>query len=76
MLTTFRLTRNGHGVTALISPDDLAQLEETIDVLSDPQRGSHPPTAPVSGEADYELALTPPARQALAGNCPSRLPRP
>lgn len=31
------LTRNGHAAAILISPEDLAQLEETIDVLSDPQ---------------------------------------
>ncbi|WP_239311922.1 MULTISPECIES: type II toxin-antitoxin system Phd/YefM family antitoxin [unclassified Frankia] len=31
------LTRNGHAAAVLISPEDLAQLEETIDVLRDPQ---------------------------------------
>ena len=31
------LTRNGHAAAVLISPEDLAQLEETVDVLSDPQ---------------------------------------
>lgn len=30
------LTRNGRAAAVLISPQDLAQLEETIDVLSDP----------------------------------------
>jgi antitoxin YefM len=30
------LTRNGHAAAVLISPEDLAQLEETIEVLSDP----------------------------------------
>jgi antitoxin YefM len=30
------VTRNGHAAAVLISPDDLAQMEETIDVLSDP----------------------------------------
>lgn len=30
------VTRNGHAAALLISPQDLAQLEETIDVLSDP----------------------------------------
>ncbi|MGI8627629.1 MAG: type II toxin-antitoxin system Phd/YefM family antitoxin [Geodermatophilaceae bacterium] len=30
------LTRNGHAAAVLISPADLAQLEETLDVLSDP----------------------------------------
>jgi antitoxin YefM len=30
------LTRNGHAAAVLISPEDLAQLEETVDVLSDP----------------------------------------
>jgi antitoxin YefM len=29
------LTRNGRPAAVLISPDDLAQLEETIDVLGD-----------------------------------------
>jgi antitoxin YefM len=31
------LTRNGHAAAVLISPEDLAQMEETNDVLSDPQ---------------------------------------
>jgi len=31
------LTRNGHAAAVLISPEDLAQLEETIGVLSDPE---------------------------------------
>jgi antitoxin YefM len=31
------LTRSAHAAAVLISPEDLAQLEETIDVLSDPQ---------------------------------------
>lgn len=31
------LTRNGRPAAVLISPDDLAQLEETLDVLGDPQ---------------------------------------
>ncbi|WP_250283654.1 MULTISPECIES: type II toxin-antitoxin system Phd/YefM family antitoxin [unclassified Frankia] len=31
------LTRNGHAAAVLISPEDLAQLEETIDVLRDSQ---------------------------------------
>jgi prevent-host-death family protein len=31
------LTRNGRPAAVLISPEDLAQLEETIDVLRDPQ---------------------------------------
>jgi prevent-host-death family protein len=31
------LTRNGHAAAVLISPEDLAQMEETIDVLSDSQ---------------------------------------
>ncbi len=30
------LTRNGRAAAVLISPEDLAQMEETIDVLSDP----------------------------------------
>ncbi len=30
------VTRNGRPVAVLISPDDLAALEETLDVLSDP----------------------------------------
>jgi antitoxin YefM len=28
------VTRNGHAAAVIISPEDLAQLEETIDVLS------------------------------------------
>lgn len=31
------LTRNGRAAAVLISPEDLAQLEETIDVLRDQQ---------------------------------------
>lgn len=30
------ITRNGTPAAVLLSPEDLAQLEETIDVLSDP----------------------------------------
>jgi prevent-host-death family protein len=30
------ITRNGRDAAVLISPDDLAQLEETLSVLSDP----------------------------------------
>lgn len=30
------VTRNVHEAVVLISPDDLAEMEETIDVLSDP----------------------------------------
>ncbi len=29
------VTRNGQAVAVIISPEDLAQLEETVDVLSD-----------------------------------------
>jgi antitoxin YefM len=31
------LTHDGHAAAVLISTEDLAQLEETIDVLGDPQ---------------------------------------
>ena len=31
------VTRNGHAAAVLISPEDLAQLEETLDVLGDPE---------------------------------------
>jgi PHD/YefM family antitoxin component YafN of YafNO toxin-antitoxin module len=31
------VTRNGRDAAVLISPEDLAGLEETIDVLSDPE---------------------------------------
>lgn len=31
------VTRNGHDAAVVISPDDLAQLEETISVLGDPE---------------------------------------
>jgi prevent-host-death family protein len=30
------ITRNGHEAAVIISPEDLAQLEETLSVLSDP----------------------------------------
>jgi prevent-host-death family protein len=29
--------RNGHAAAVILSPEDLAELEETLDVLSDPQ---------------------------------------
>ncbi|WP_326551199.1 type II toxin-antitoxin system Phd/YefM family antitoxin [Micromonospora sp. NBC_01813] len=31
------VTRNGRAAAVLISPEDLAQLEETVDVLRDPE---------------------------------------
>jgi antitoxin YefM len=31
------LTRNGRPAAALMSPDDLESLEETLDILSDPK---------------------------------------
>jgi prevent-host-death family protein len=31
------ITRNGHDAAVVISPEDLAQLEETIAVLGDPE---------------------------------------
>ncbi len=31
------ITRNGKPAAVILSPEDLAQLQETIDVLSDPQ---------------------------------------
>ncbi|HRY09252.1 MAG: type II toxin-antitoxin system Phd/YefM family antitoxin [Actinobacteria bacterium] len=31
------VTRNGHAAAVILSPDDLAELEETLDVLSDPE---------------------------------------
>ncbi len=31
------ITRNGHDVAVLISPADLAELEETLSVLADPE---------------------------------------
>jgi antitoxin YefM len=31
------VTRNGRPVAVLINPEDLAELEETLDVLCDPQ---------------------------------------
>ncbi|MBK6763908.1 MAG: type II toxin-antitoxin system Phd/YefM family antitoxin [Micrococcales bacterium] len=30
------VTRNGQAAAVILSPDDLAELEETLDVLSDP----------------------------------------
>lgn len=30
------VTRNGHAAAVLISPDELASLEDTLDLLSDP----------------------------------------
>lgn len=30
------ITRNGHEAAVIISPEDLAQLEETVSVLNDP----------------------------------------
>ncbi len=31
------VTRNGHAAAVILSPQDLAELEETLDVLSDPE---------------------------------------
>ncbi len=31
------ITRNGHDAAVLVSPEDLAELEETLSVLSDPE---------------------------------------
>ena len=31
------VTKHGHPAAVLISPDDLAAMEETLDILSDPQ---------------------------------------
>jgi len=31
------ITRNGHAAAVLISPEDLESLEETLDVLSNPE---------------------------------------
>ncbi|MHB1930670.1 MAG: type II toxin-antitoxin system Phd/YefM family antitoxin [Acidimicrobiales bacterium] len=31
------ITRNGHDAAVLISPEDLAEMEETLSVLSDPE---------------------------------------
>ena len=31
------ITRNGHAAAVLISPEDLAELEETLSVLTDPE---------------------------------------
>jgi prevent-host-death family protein len=30
------VTRNGRAAAVIVSPDDLAQLEETLEILSDP----------------------------------------
>ncbi len=30
------ITRNGHAAAVILSPEDLAQLEETVSVLNDP----------------------------------------
>jgi len=31
------ITRNGHEAAVIVSPEDLAQLEETVSVLADPE---------------------------------------
>jgi antitoxin YefM len=31
------VTRNGRPAAVIVSPDDLAQLEETLEILSDPE---------------------------------------
>ena len=33
---TVTVTRNGRPAAVILSPDDLAQLEETLEILSDP----------------------------------------
>ena len=44
------VTHNGRPAAVLVSPEDLASLEETLDVLSDPDA--------VAGLAEAEAALT------------------
>jgi PHD/YefM family antitoxin component YafN of YafNO toxin-antitoxin module len=36
VITSGSITRNGHDAVVIISPEDLAQLEETVSVLDDP----------------------------------------
>ena len=45
------VTRNGHAAAVILSPDDLAQLEETLDVLSDPDALADT----VEADADYRI---------------------
>ncbi|MDQ6937112.1 MAG: type II toxin-antitoxin system Phd/YefM family antitoxin [Actinomycetota bacterium] len=57
------ITRNGHDAAVVISTEDLAQLEETIAVLSDPEaladiREATPPTpAATSSAASMRCAV-------------------
>jgi prevent-host-death family protein len=52
------VTRNGRPAAVLVSPEDLASLEETLDILSDPDA--------VAGLAEAEEALA--AGDAVWGN--------
>ncbi len=57
------ITRNGHDAAVVISTEELAQLEETIAVLSDPEaladiREATPPTsAATSSAASMQCAV-------------------
>lgn len=54
------ITRNGRPAAVLISPEDLAALEETLDVLSDPmtmQRLREGEAAVAAGEVVDESGL-------------------
>lgn len=35
------ITKHGHPAAVLVSPEDLASLEETVDILSDPEALAH-----------------------------------
>ncbi len=43
------ITKHGHPAAVLVSPEDLAALEETLDILSDPEA----PVAIREAEAEY-----------------------
>jgi PHD/YefM family antitoxin component YafN of YafNO toxin-antitoxin module len=60
------VTRNGKPAAVILRPEALAQLEETIDVLSDPQAlvwvsgSQHEPRADAAGQAWTRATVPPP----------------
>ncbi len=52
------ITRNGEPAAVLVSPDDLAALEETLEILSDPEAMAELRAARAEVEAGTTVELT------------------
>jgi antitoxin YefM len=59
------ITRNGHAAAVLISPDDLESLEETLDILSDPEAMSEIREARAELDRGEGIEMTPEQLRAL-----------